>query len=96
MRFLDLMEGFGVARRALMTRPPHPSTTTTCEYDTAGNTTNLNGVALEWDERYRLKSVKSAQSVEVSYEYDVLNRRTSRTQKRKRGQKRGQSYKLMI
>lgn len=47
-------------------------------YDAAGCMTNLNGVALEWDERYRLKSVKSAQSVDVSYAYDVLDRRVSR------------------
>ncbi len=48
-------------------------------YNTAGCMTNLNGIALGWDERYRLKSVQSAQSVDVSYEYDVLNRRTSRS-----------------
>ena len=46
-------------------------------YNEAGCMTNLNGVALEWDERYRLKSVDGA-SCSVEYEYDVLNRRTSR------------------
>jgi len=55
------------------------------QYDAAGNTTNLifnNGsqYTLNWDSRYRLKSVKSAQSVEVTYTYDVSGRRTTRTQ----------------
>jgi len=51
--------------------------TKTYQYDEAGNTTNLNGVSLSWDERYRLTSVTTATAV-VSYEYDVLNRRVSR------------------
>ena len=53
------------------------------QYDIAGNTTNLvsNDAfqrSLSWDSRYRLKSVKSAESVEVSYTYDVSGRRTAR------------------
>ncbi|WP_372845273.1 RHS repeat-associated core domain-containing protein [Pontiella sp.] len=46
-------------------------------YDAAGCLTNLNGSALDWDERYRLKSVDGA-SCSVAYEYDVLGRRTAR------------------
>ncbi|MEA2067727.1 MAG: RHS repeat-associated core domain-containing protein, partial [Verrucomicrobiota bacterium] len=49
------------------------SSSSSYAYDTAGCLTNLNGVLLEWDERYRLKSVDN-----VEYEYDVLTRRTSR------------------
>ena len=45
-------------------------------YDAAGCLTNLNGMALNWDERYRLTSVDEASSL-VSYTYDVLGRRTS-------------------
>lgn len=52
-------------------------------YNTAGCLTNIvcgtNSIALEWDERYRLTFVKSVQSVDVSYEYDVLGRKVSRT-----------------
>ncbi|MBW2690920.1 MAG: RHS repeat-associated core domain-containing protein, partial [Deltaproteobacteria bacterium] len=46
-------------------------------YDAAGCMTNLNGISLDWDERYRLKSVDGA-SCSVAYEYDVLGRRVSR------------------
>jgi len=46
-------------------------------YNATGCLTNLNGVSLGWDERYRLKSVDDASSF-VEYEYDVLNRRASR------------------
>ena len=48
-------------------------------YDEAGCLTNLNGASLEWDERYRLKSVDDTPSF-VEYEYDVLNRRISRAE----------------
>ena len=47
-------------------------------YNAAGCLTNRNGVSLEWDERYRLKSVDDASSF-VSYEYDALGRKVSRT-----------------
>lgn len=46
-------------------------------YDAAGCLTNLNGLSLEWDERYRLKSVDNASGL-VTYTYDVLDRRVSR------------------
>jgi len=52
-------------------------TTSSYSYNAAGCVTNLNGVSLDWDERYRLTSVDDASSF-VEYEYDVLNRRTSR------------------
>jgi len=53
------------------------SSTSSYSYSAAGCLTNLNGVSLEWDERYRLESVSSATSA-VGYTYDVLDRRTSR------------------
>ena len=49
----------------------------TYDYDAAGCLTNLNGVSLEWDERYRLVEVDDASSF-VQYEYDVLGRRAAR------------------
>ncbi len=53
-------------------------------YDAAGCLTNLNGTELKWDERYRLKEVQIANGTNlansVSYEYDVLDRRISRTE----------------
>ncbi len=63
-----------------------PSLSRTFSYDDAGNTVGITNIessvtniqSLAWDERYRLKSVQSAQSVDVSYTYDVLNRRISR------------------
>ncbi|MCK4565531.1 MAG: RHS repeat-associated core domain-containing protein [Verrucomicrobia bacterium] len=48
-------------------------------YNAAGCLTNLNAVALEWDERYRLTSVDDASSF-VEYTYDVLGRKTTRTE----------------
>ena len=56
-----------------------PTSVSSYAYDAAGCLTNLNGVSLEWDERYRLVSVTSAYSV-VTYSYDVLGRRTTRTE----------------
>ena len=53
------------------------SSVSTYAYDAAGCLTNLNGVSLEWDERYRLKSIDNASDL-VMYQYDVLNRRVSR------------------
>ena len=52
--------------------------TSSYSYNEAGCLTNLNGVSLDWDERYRLTRVDDASSF-VAYEYDVLNRRTSRS-----------------
>ncbi len=46
-------------------------------YNAAGCLTNFNGLALDWDERYRLTSAVSA-TFSVSYAYDVLDRRISR------------------
>ncbi len=54
-------------------------------YDSAGCLTNLNGVSLALDERYRLTKVDvirpadSNLSTSVEYEYDVLGHRVSRT-----------------
>jgi len=56
-------------------------------YDVAGNTTNLvsndgRGLDLQWDERYRLTSVEGrdgSPQPSVSYSYDVLGRKVSRT-----------------
>ena len=55
------------------------SSTASYAYDAAGCLTNLNGTSLEWDERYRLKSVGNASGT-LKYEYDVLDRRISRTE----------------
>ncbi len=49
------------------------------QYDAAGCLTNLNGTALAWDERYRLVNVDGASS-SVAYAYDVLGRKSSRTE----------------
>ncbi|MEE9368506.1 MAG: RHS repeat-associated core domain-containing protein, partial [Pontiella sp.] len=48
-------------------------------YNTAGCVTNLNGISLEWDERYRLKSVNDGSDL-VEYEYDAWGRKTTRTE----------------
>jgi len=56
-------------------------------YDSAGNTTNLVSndgaeLNLQWDERYRLTSVEGGDGSpqpSVSYTYDVLGRKISRT-----------------
>ena len=53
--------------------------TSSYSYNEAGCLTNLNGVSLEWDERYRLVNVDAASS-RIAYAYDVLNRRISRTE----------------
>ena len=52
--------------------------TSSYSYNEAGCLTNLNGVVLDWDERDRLVNVDAASS-RIAYEYDVLNRRISRT-----------------
>jgi RHS repeat-associated protein len=55
-------------------------------YDLAGNTTNIttgtNALSLAWNEKYQLTSVKGrdgSPQPSVSYTYDVLGRRVSRT-----------------
>jgi len=56
-------------------------------YDVSGNTTNLvsndgRELSLQWDERYRLTSVEGrdgSPQPSVSYSYDVLGRKVSRT-----------------
>ncbi|MEE9368735.1 MAG: RHS repeat-associated core domain-containing protein [Pontiella sp.] len=53
-------------------------------YDAAGNTTNLvfnngNLLDLKWDERYRLINIGGT-STPITYGYDVLNRKISRTE----------------
>ncbi len=57
------------------------SSTSSYAYDTAGCLTNMNGAALQWDERYRLKRFIAPTSGDsVEYEYDALNRCISRTE----------------
>ncbi|MCF7818477.1 MAG: hypothetical protein K9M54_11410, partial [Kiritimatiellales bacterium] len=56
------------------------STNTQYQYDAAGCLTNLNGTALEWDERYRLAHVVPPSGGSVEYGYDVLGRKASRTE----------------
>jgi RHS repeat-associated protein len=51
----------------------------TYAYDPAGCLTNRNAQTLAWDSRYRLTSVTNADTSVVSYSYDVLNRKISRT-----------------
>lgn len=55
------------------------ATSAAFEYDAAGCLTNLNGMTLGWDERYRLTRVDETSSL-VSHTYDILDRRVSRTE----------------
>ncbi|MEI7850958.1 MAG: RHS repeat-associated core domain-containing protein [Kiritimatiellales bacterium] len=63
-----------------------PSRSLAFGYDTAGNTTSIvtgtNALALTWNKRYQLTSVKGrdgSPQPSVFYTYDVLGRRTSST-----------------
>ena len=48
-------------------------------YNAAGCCTNLNGISLKWDERYRLTAAVRDSLFNIQYSYDVLGRRVSRS-----------------